>query len=269
MSYNQANALISKEVSVFQSQNQAKLEFPELGSLTKELDGTLHFYPLNLNSLNINAYGLERVYAQPIRITDPVLITLRNHSNKESRRIIPVRKLAYSIAAAAVITLILITSFQFSLVQNSGNAVLGWIAPVNQSYKGIPTELLHLETIEISSYIPAKVKKFSLYYFEPVSEVQDGVMLIGEFTNSLVINKTSTSQLPANFRIVVGAFSSKQRAENFAKKVRNEGFLVDISATPTTGFNTVSVGAFATENEAFDYLPKVSTKFPEAWVKVN
>ncbi len=262
VSFTQANEIISFEVNRFIAKLNNRWDFEGVGYLHSNAEGNVGFYPLSENNLSALGFGLESVFAIPAHQSQPVIIRLNEATVSKSRSPV-IRRLSYAAASAAVLALAFVGAYQFSPNQNQ--ALLGFVGHSAPSYT--PAYITFNDDVEqVPSF--AKAKKISLYDFKEVNESAEGVRLDEDTAKSFAPNMQTSAPI-SNFNIVVGAFSNTSLATKLAEKLKKEGFSPKLISSKTNDLIVVSAMGFATEDEAFDFLPKVNTLYREAWVKAN
>jgi nucleoid DNA-binding protein len=87
-----------------------------------------------------------------------------------------------------------------------------------------------------------------------------------EKTENIVVEKQETAK---NFHLIVGCFQTYSSAENYANLLKNRGLQIDVEIFSSANLQRVSVGSFATFNEAKNALKNLQNSdkvFENLWI---
>ncbi|MEO6883954.1 MAG: SPOR domain-containing protein [Bacteroidia bacterium] len=76
----------------------------------------------------------------------------------------------------------------------------------------------------------------------------------------------STSTIQKNYHVIGGCFTYLENAQRLVKKLQSENISAEIIGKNEQGLNVVSLGNYATQQEAENALPNFRSQNPGAWV---
>ena len=259
ITFEEANNLIAREVSNFNFQTNVRWEFPELGYLLKNWDNNIAFYSNNSKLTTANYFGLAPLFATPIQLEQPKIITLDNLTIDKGKT----KQISYFVAAAIVVGFLIMSSINLDLLSNKNLSALGWNNHSTQKYVYTPINIEEESDFELKPN-----SHFSLYDFKLVDSSSEGILITLNVTDSLVRLESSASTT-SNFSIIVGAFENNSLATRLFNNLIKQGFTPKLIASENGKLTIVSCGDFNTETEAFKSLSIVNLIYPGSWIKAN
>lgn len=225
--------------------NNDKIDFPEIGILSKSIKGTIQFKQSKDSNLLTNSFGLQSIKTKPIenpKIEAKKPIEVKTKKSYKKQIII--------ISSAAVFLSLIglgwyltngFSEFNFMASNDIKNNVVNEIVELNNSQK-------YLDSIAKADSIKAIINesidentdiKDALFYKEP--EVKPIKLQYSEF------------------HIVAGSFKRIENAEKFSEELKNKGYNPKIVQSADTLYR-IAISSFTEETEALKELYKLRQK---------
>jgi len=246
-----------------------KLILEEIGEFFNDQGGNLQFNPsADINFLR-DSFGLTVFQSLPVKQTEKLKIVHQKEST-ENRKIpteVDWTKLAKYAAAAAVISVVSLTSIKLDLINEFAFNQIGMNpfkseSPVYKStkHRAIPDAAIQLYPSEIHENIEKSDDTFVKY-------VLDGKELTVRLHKKIIEERTSES-LVSNYayHVVGGCFGVKSNALKLNKKLQGLGYQSNIIGRHKDLY-VVSYQSFSTKSEARSFLNKVKREHnAQAWL---
>jgi hypothetical protein len=209
-----------------------KIDFPEIGTLSQDTKGTIHFVQAKETNLLTNSFGLKSINSKPI-VNHPKETTTQSKQKKSHKKLI-------FISSSVILFLCLLSiSWYFTEGFTSFNFISSNdVTPKSiENSDIIQTTERNLDSIAQADSIKALInesidentdKKDALFYSQPEEKVEEN---------------TAYSQ----FYIIAGSFKKVENAEKYAVGIREKGFKTEIIES---GENLIRISIFKYPNES-------------------
>jgi hypothetical protein len=217
-----------------QFQKGEKIDFPEIGTLSQDTKGTIHFIQAKETNLLTNSFGLKSINSKPIV----------NHPQETKTKALSKQKKSHKkliLISSSVVLFICLLAISWHFTKRFTNFNLISSNSVNPKSINnsdiIQTTERNLDSIAKADSIKALInesidentdKKDALFYSQPEEKVEENTMY-------------------SQFYIIAGSFKKIENAEKYAIGIRDKGFKTEIIES---GENLIRISIFKYSNES-------------------
>ena len=237
-----------------------KIEFPEIGILSKSAKGLILFKQNIESNLLSDSFGLKSIKTKPIVNLQVETETIKPFIQKKSFK----KQIIIGLS-----TLIFVCLVALSWFFTNGYTDFNFISS-NEKINTVPFENINkitsernLDSIAKADSVKALInksidkntdKKDALYYEEPKKESSDST---GEHTKSLY----------SEFHIIAGSFKRMDNAEKFASELKSKGYYPEIIKS-NKNLIRISIYSYTNETEALKKLYKLrkNSEIKSFWI---
>jgi cell division protein FtsN len=214
-------------------QKGEKIDFPEIGTLSQDTKGTIHFIQAKETNLLTNSFGLKSINSKPIV----------NHPKETKTKALSKQKKSHKkliILISSVIFLLCLLSISWHFTEEFTRFNFASSNDVNSNSTNTSdisqTTVRNLDSIAKADSVKALInesidentdKKDALFYSQPEEKEEN----------------TTYSQ----FYIIAGSFKKIENAEKYAIGIREKGFKTEIIES---GENLIRISIFKYSNES-------------------
>ncbi|MCX6247089.1 MAG: SPOR domain-containing protein [Bacteroidetes bacterium] len=245
----------------FKLENGEELIIERVGKIVKESDGIFQFeQDLSINYLP-DSFGLSTLVSPAIRrpgIQEKMEKKLDRYIHDPSGR---PGKLTRTLKWAAILALPLGVAVYFSITN------MDQIRSLHENYSGfLFSNSSHAKTAVKSSKVihPSVIPENSTQKSTKIQATSN--VMVTPATTPVVTKKPDASAKNGH-AIIVGAFRFRENADNLVAKLKQEGYDAGIFDITTTGLFRVTVGTYASREEAIAQLAVIrSGSYSSAWL---
>lgn len=271
--YSEALGTIAGEVKHYKDvlEKEKRLSLDNIGLIYVDEKGNILFQQDNKLNYLAESFGLSAFYHLPDESAGT--------RTKVEAKVIPIsneRKKARAYTAAAVITVLVVSAFFFTLLEKQTNIRF---SSFNLFAKNTPSQYVYSPTIYKELPKPA-IEKSPLpdYVFLTTSLAKKAntatnnpaTVPVSTATKPAAVTNNTAAPTPGTFSVIIGSFGIKENADKLVKDFAKQGLQVSILGKNPAGLYMVGYGKYTNHNDAQTERGNFMKKFSkDAWVKGN